>query len=433
MSDFEERRMTDMTEYEALNGPGGIEAMKKHGLDRVGTDQYVSPSFYERELETIWRKCWLLAGRANDIPNPGDYFIFQLPFLANTSILVVRGKDDRIRGFYNSCPHRGGKLAYYEKGSCPGAISCTFHGWVFDLEGKLVEVPFKETFGEDFAQEDRGLKAVSLDTWGGWVFVNLDLAPRWSLAEYLAPIPQALADYFENEPWTWSEGRKGFFNCNWKLQVDSQAEGHHAPFLHGRSIMGAFDAADVPATAFLGSPGVPYKVEVHRPRADEGPGVFTSAVAKKVAQYKTAMYYNTDSDQFRGSTDAAKYPGALNLSGAERWSFDLYQLFPNTVIMVQNSYVLIMRSWPRGVDKTVWEYDQYFTRQPSTFGEGFARLHGLNEMRNTITEDMTTVEGLYDSYRSGAVTELVIGEAELGVSAFEKHVINMVDELGRTK
>lgn len=101
--------------------------------------------------------------------------------------------------------------------------------------------------------------------------------------------------------------------------------------------------------------------------------------------------------------------------------------------MVQNTYVLIMRSWPRGVDKTVWEYDHYFTRQPNTFGEGFARLHGLNEMRNTITEDMTTVEGLYDSYRSGAVTELVIGEAELGVSAFEKHVINMVDELGRTK
>jgi hypothetical protein len=88
-----------------------------------------------------------------------------------------------------------------------------------------------------------------------------------------------------------------------------------------------------------------------------------------------------------------------------------------------------MRSWPRGVGKTVWEYDEYFTNQPTNFGEMFARLHGLNEMRNTITEDMTTVEGLFDNYLSGAVKELVIGEAELGVAAFERHVIKMVNEL----
>lgn len=415
--------------YDVLNGPGGFGQMKAMRLDHIGVDHYISPEFYEREMNTIWRKCWLLAGRFSDIPNAGDYFVFRLPFLNNTSVLVVRGKDGQLRGFYNACSHRGGRLAYYGQGNCSGALTCTFHGWSFNLEGQLIDVPFRETFGDGSTLEDRNLKPVSVDTWGGWVFVNLDETPRWSLAEYLAPLPAPLGEYFANEPWRWSDGRRGVFKCNWKLQVDSQAEGHHAPFLHGRSIIGAFDALDVPATAFLGSPGVPYKVEVHRPKTDDGPGVFTSAVAQRVSGYSTAMYYNTDSESFRSGTESTKYPGALNISNAERWSFDIYQLFPNTVMMVQNGYVLIMRSWPRGVGRTVWEYDEYFTRQPASFGESFARLHGLTEMRNTITEDMTTVEGLYDSYLSGALTDLVVGEAELGVSAFETHLIRMVEEL----
>lgn len=119
----------------------------------------------------------------------------------------------------------------------------------------------------------------------------------------------------------------------------------------------------------------------------------------------------------------------MNLSNAKRWAFDLYQIFPNTVIMVQNSHVIIMRAWPRGVGETMWDYEHYVTTQPTNFGEQLARLHGLLELRNTITEDMTTVEGCYDSYKSGAVKELAISESELGVAAFQRHVMRMVEEL----
>lgn len=419
--------MNRPVEIETLPGLRNFRELKARGLDRIGVEQYLSEDFYRQELATIWRKCWLWAGRASEIPNPGDYFVFKLPFLDNTSILVVRGKDGVIRGFHNACQHRGGRLAYYERGSCK-AFSCTFHGWTYDFTGKLVEVPESEVYG-DLDRDRLGLKPVSVDTWGGWVFVNLDPEPRWTLKEYLSPLPDALADYFEHEPWTWAWGRKGVFKCNWKLQVDSQAEGIHAPFLHGRSIMGGFAMDDVPTWAFLGSPGVPYKVEVHRPDEPEGPGVFSSPLAKAVARYSTVLYYNTDSDDWREKSDSAKYPGAVNLSGARRWAFDLYQIFPNTVIMVQNTHVIIMRAWPRGVGETLWDYEHYVTTQPKTFGEHLARLHGLIEIRNTITEDMTTVEGLHDSYKSGAVTELVISESELGVAAFEKHVIRMVEEL----
>jgi phenylpropionate dioxygenase-like ring-hydroxylating dioxygenase large terminal subunit len=418
--------MNKPTEFETLKGLHHIDEMRGKGLDRIGVEQYLSEEFYQKELDTIWRKCWLWAGRAAEIRNAGDYFVFKLPFLNNTSIIVIRGKDHQIRGFYNSCQHRGGRLAYYEKGSCK-AIACTFHGWVYDLAGNLADVPEAEVYGE-LDRSKLALKQVSVDSWGGWIFVNLDPKPRWTLKEYLSPLPAALADYFEHEPWTWNSGRKGLFKCNWKLQVDSQAEGIHAPFLHGRSIMGKFDMADVPSWAFLGSSGVPYKAEVHRPDVPEaGPGVFQSPLAKAVARYPTAMYYNTDSEGWRRQSE--KYPGAMNLAGGQRWAFDAYHFFPNTVIMVQQGYVLIMRSWPRGVHETLWDYDNYFTAQPTNFGEQFARLHGSLEMRNTITEDMTTVEGLHDSYKSGGVKELVISEPEIGVSAYETHVIRMIDEL----
>ncbi len=417
--------MNQPQKIDVLPGLRNLDGMRAHALDRLGVEQYISEEFYQKELDTIWRRCWLWAGRASEIPNVGDYFVFKLPFLDNTSIIVVRGTDGVIRGFYNACQHRGGRLAYYEKGSCK-AMACTFHGWVFDLSGNLVDVPEAEVYGE-LDRSKLHLKQVSVDTWGGWVFVNLDPEPRWTLQEYLSPLPAPLADYFEKEPWTWAWGRKGLFKCNWKLQVDSQAEGIHAPFLHGRSIMGGFQMDDVPTWAFLGSPGVPYKVEVHRPDAPEGPGVFRSPLAKAVARYSTVLYYNTDSDEWRAHSK--KYPGAVNLSDAKRWAFDLYQIFPNTVIMVQNTHVIIMRAWPRGVGETMWDYEHYVTTQPTNFGEQLARLHGLLEMRNTITEDMTTVEGCYDSYKSGAVKRLVISESELGVAAFQRHVMRMVEEL----
>ena len=421
--------MNEPLGYETLLGLHNREAMRARQLDRIGVEQYVSETFYQQELDTIWRKCWLWAGRAADIPKAGDYFVFNLPFLNNTSVIVIRGQDGAIRGFYNACRHRGSRLAYYERGSYRSAIACTFHGWVYDLEGKLIDVPCSEVFGE-FDRGRYSLKAVSVDTWGGWVFVNLDPEPRWTLREYLAPIPAALSDYLEQEPWTWAWGRKGLFKCNWKLQVDSQAEGHHAPFLHRRSIMAPFKMEDVPTWAYPGSPGVPYKIEVHRPDTPEdGSGFFMSALAKAVSRYSTSTYYNTDSEQFREQTDAGRYPGAVNVSNAKRWTFDAYPVFPNSVFIVQKTHFVIMRSWPRGVGETLWDYDHYFTTQPKNFGEELARLHSLIEFRNTVTEDMTTVEGLHDSYQSGAVQEMLISETEVGVSAYERHLMQMVDEL----
>lgn len=83
--------------------------------------------------------------------------------------------------------------------------------------------------------------------------------------------------------------------------------------------------------------------------------------------------------------------------------------------LIKLKHLMIMRSWPRGVGQTLWDYDEYFTRPPVKCGEYLARLHGLLEMRNTVTEDMTTVEECRTVSPPAALTEQIVGEAEIGV------------------
>lgn len=85
------------------------------------------------------------------------------------------------------------------------------------------------------------------------------------------------------------------------------------------------------------------------------------------------------------------------------------------MILFQKGHLMIMRSWPRGVGQTLWDYDEYFTRPPVKCGEYLARLRGLLEMRNTVTEDMTTVEECRIVSPPPALTEQIVGEAEIGV------------------
>ena len=113
------------------------------GTHKLPVGHYVSPEFYEREKEQIFRRCWLLAGRADDLAEPGDYFVFDVTPL-EASVIVIRGKDGELRAFHNACTHRGARLLNNATG-CARAITCDFHGWVFDptvlaIEGVQIEV-----------------------------------------------------------------------------------------------------------------------------------------------------------------------------------------------------------------------------------------------------------------------------------------------------
>src|SRR5690606_30823630 len=148
--------------------------------------------FHRLEIERLWPKTWQVACREQEIANPGDYVNYEI---ANESILVVRNENGGIRAFYNVCPHHGRRLCDNERGNL-SSIFCGYHAWTFDLDGKVTTIPARDDWQgcPAASNEDFALTPVQVDTWAGWVWINMDPeAP--TLHEYLGPIPSRLDRY----------------------------------------------------------------------------------------------------------------------------------------------------------------------------------------------------------------------------------------------
>src|SRR5271163_4661439 len=89
------------------------------GTGPVSTESCTSEAFYELERDRIFRRAWLNVARDEDLPRSGDYIVKNLE-VSKTSILLVRGKDGKVRAFHNVCQHRGNRLAWEDKGHCNG-------------------------------------------------------------------------------------------------------------------------------------------------------------------------------------------------------------------------------------------------------------------------------------------------------------------------
>ena len=155
--------------------------------------RYTSPDFASLEWEQMWTKVWLVAGRADQLMNSGDYFTLDI---GPESILCSMGTDNKIRAFYNVCQHRGNLLVSAETGSIKdGTFNCAYHGWRFDVDGTLVWVPCEEDFPQGSPCGKRNLVEIPCDLW-----VTLE----------------------------------GDFN--WKVVQDNFNESYHLPFVHPQTV-----------------------------------------------------------------------------------------------------------------------------------------------------------------------------------------------------
>ncbi len=172
-----------------MNAPASTHEMRvmtripDMGSGPIPVEPYISPEYYKKEQEKIFKYAWINVGRVGaHIPNPGDYAVRELDFL-DASILLVHGRDGVVRGFYNVCTHRGNSVAS-GSGNARSAFVCAFHGWAFGLDGGLKTVPSEEQFpGLDRAQY--GLKPIATEMWRGFIFINAQEKPATSLVEFL--------------------------------------------------------------------------------------------------------------------------------------------------------------------------------------------------------------------------------------------------------
>jgi Phenylpropionate dioxygenase and related ring-hydroxylating dioxygenases, large terminal subunit len=193
----------------------------------IPTARYVDPAFAMLEHDRLWSRVWQIAGREEEIPEPGDVLEYEIGLV---SILIVRASDGALHAMRNSCRHRGSKLVE-GRAAAPGCLQCPYHGWRYALDGTLIEVVDPDDFGGALPDGLR-LEPVRVDTFGGFVFVNLD-ADAEPLAEFLGPLPELLAPYRLDEMRI-RLARTTVLPANWKAVIDAFNEGYHVQALHAQ-------------------------------------------------------------------------------------------------------------------------------------------------------------------------------------------------------
>lgn len=189
----------------------------------MSRELYRDPDIYEREIDRIFLKSWLYAGHRSEIPAPGDWFLFEF---GEESVIMVHGADGRVRALLNVCRHRGSRVCIERKG-CSRNLRCRYHGWTYDLDGKLMSAAH---MGESFDKSDIGLKAIHVEVLDGLIFVNFADQPasfdpvREGLADVLAPYQLGSAKVAHRQSYP--------IRANWKLAVENYCECYHCAPSH---------------------------------------------------------------------------------------------------------------------------------------------------------------------------------------------------------
>ena len=189
---------------------------------------YTDPRILELEKRTVFCHSWQMVSRAEQVRKPGQYVTCEI---AGEPILVVRGSDKILRGFFNVCRHHAAAVMTEPEGKAQ-TLRCPYHGWTYNLEGALILTP---EFGgvANFDRAGTGLVPVQIGVWNRWVFAKVSSGDP-SLEDFVGG---DLIERFERlnlEQLQWFARRHYSLNCNWKVFFDNYLDGgYHVPQIHG--------------------------------------------------------------------------------------------------------------------------------------------------------------------------------------------------------
>lgn len=193
--------------------------------DPITGDRYTSRDFMQREWDHMWTRIWHVAGRTAELAEPGDYVVHDF---RHESVICVRQDDGSVRAFYNSCGHRGIRLA--DGASSVRAFTCPYHGWTWGRDGVLAHAQDAHDFPQGNPCGKLKLRELRCATWGGVVWYTMDdQAP--DLLDYLAPLPDLYRAYPMDSAVrvVWMRIN---LNTNWKFATDNFSESYHTRTAH---------------------------------------------------------------------------------------------------------------------------------------------------------------------------------------------------------
>ena len=212
-----------------IDGRPAPEFLKAESYTYLGSEpldaaRYTSEAFAQAERERLWPNVWQFAARDEDMPEPGDFVVYEN---AGRSYLISRQEDGSVRAFHNVCLHRGRKLRT-EAGTAD-QFQCPFHGFTWNKDGSFAQMPCQWDFGH-LKPEAMTLPEAETGRWGGYIFVRENPGGP-SLEEFLAPLPEHFKRW-RHEECTTAIWVAKVIPANWKVTMEAFMEAWHTVVTH---------------------------------------------------------------------------------------------------------------------------------------------------------------------------------------------------------
>jgi len=432
----------------------------------IGVGRYIDPGFARLEFEKLWSKVWQVAARLDEIPEPGDYTVYEI---GTQAVLLVRVDASTVKAYQNFCPHRGTALGqgcgHFEN----GRIVCPFHGWRWDLAGNNTFVLDRQEFrGGALRSSDVALREVHSVVFAGFVFINLDAKPP-SFDDYIAPLRQWLEDFAIGEMhhyWWKSIG----IPANWKVAQEAFFEAYHVSATHpqlekvGREIVYgdradgelmyrniSYDALPNGHGRFFGGDKTPIAGHVQEPTGD--PVEEMAARMSLTAEGLGAMILQEDIELLRtlrgklppGANPGAEYVRLQYARAAElkrpmpkrvpevlaMWGGVIF-LFPNVLILPQAGNAAIYRARPHAEDANRCTFEIFSVktypegvRPPRAAVQHATALDDPHQLGLIPRQDLSNIPRIQEGLHSKAMKQTWLAANQ------EKLILNMHQELDR--
>ena len=348
---------------------------------------YFSQELFELECETLFKTHWQFVCHVNEAADIGAYVTYDV---AGERALVIRGHDGILRAFHNLCRHRGSRIVPDARGVCNKAMVCPYHGWAYNLDGRLRGIANRDTF-PPMQAEKWGLKPLEMEIWNGLVFIRFQAGPQPAVAEILARFDDEITPYdLANMVPTDSNSMDDLLPVNWKSVRDVDNEGYHVrqahPGLHQLYGNGYFDE--------------PYANGTSR-----SVGTFNEAYGHRwsVRKYREIL------------------PEADNLPREQQRQWIYFGMFPNFVLGLYPDSVIYYQEVPQSAEQTVQRGMCYRRSNESREMKAARYLSGRID-RDTADEDQMLMVWSCEATKSSAYDGVIFSDLEYGVKTYHDHL-----------
>jgi phenylpropionate dioxygenase-like ring-hydroxylating dioxygenase large terminal subunit len=352
------------------------------GVSHTSVEEYYDPARYQREVSLLFRRHPIMVAFSGQLRKAGDFVVHND---TGQPILVVRGTDGTLRAFLNVCRHRSASVEVKPCGSNKRAFVCPYHGWSYDLTGRLVGITDGAAFG-DVDRSQYGLRRLKVAEKYGLVWVVPTALEQGEDAgldidSYLGPLQVDLSGW-NMQDWELYSSEPIRPRMNWKLVIDTFLELYHFRYLH--------------------------------------PGTVYPLFLDNIATYERMDRHLRMAAAKRTLTELEGQP-------KETWrildhAIVLYQLFPNTVLTYTQDHCGVFTSFPVSPDESVMHFSVLVSpeekaKKPESYWKANVDLFAI-----ALSEDFAIGESIQRNFPTGANSRQTFGKFEKALGWYHREV-----------